>query len=204
MRVDRDTNNDTNDIVDIRDKYLLEDELVNEHLPCDKCDGDCCGPIPFNVQKLMFIFTKYEKDKKFNKRFPWNEKSVKKNMTFNQAFPDDTNNVMVFFKTHGHYIKNGLKGKGSCIFKDNEITGGCLIYEDRPIICKEYGRRKMLKCPYSNLQEQPKDEELKKSLVRQGFESRGNALIQTIKSQNFGNIILPNRFYTEEKLNVLQ
>lgn len=186
---------DTDNIIDERNKYLLESELINEHLPCDKCDGDCCGPVPFNLTKLLFIFDKYSKNKKFNKRFPWNEQTVKKNMIFIQAFPNDNNNVMAFFKTHGQYLKNNLKGKDSCIFKDNEITGGCLIYEDRPIICKEYGRRKLLKCPYSGLQEQPKDEEVKKGLVRLGFEARNNTLLNTFN--------VNSNFFVDKKLNIL-
>lgn len=178
-----------------RNKYLLESELTNEHLPCDKCDGDCCGPVPFNATKLLFIFEKYGKDKKFKKRFPWNDASIKKNMIFTQAFPDDSTNVMAFFKTHGHYLKNNLKDKSSCIFKDNEITGGCLIYEDRPIICQEYGRRKLLKCPYSGLQEQPKDEEVKKDLVRKGFDYRNETLLNTFNTST--------TFFTDKNLAIL-
>ena len=196
MKVDvNDVNTNNDDIIDERNKYLLESELTNDYLPCNKCDGDCCGPVPFNLTKLLFIFEKYEKDKKFNKRFPWNDITIKKNMIFTQAFPDDNNNVMAFFRTHGHYLKNNLKGKGSCIFKDNEITGGCLVYEDRPIICQEYGRRKLLKCPYSGLQEQPKDEEVKKDLIKLGFEARNNTLLNTFN--------VNSNFFVDKKLNIL-
>ncbi len=186
----------TDNTIDERNKYLIESELTNEHLPCDKCDGDCCGPVPFNLTKLLFIFEKYGKtNKKFNKRFPWNDTTIKKNMIFTQAFPDDSVNIMAFFKTHGQYLKNNLKDKTSCIFKDNETTGGCLIYEDRPVICQEYGRRKLLKCPYAGLQEQPKDEEVKKDLIRKGFEYRNESLLNTFNVES--------TFFTDKNLAVL-
>ena len=44
-------------------------------------------------------------------------------------------------------------------------TGGCLIYEDRPLVCRAYGKKYSLQCPYKGLSEQPKDEAKKKTLI---------------------------------------
>jgi Fe-S-cluster containining protein len=52
-----------------------------------------------------------------------------------------------------------------CIFKRDPKTGGCLIYEDRPLVCRAYGKKYSLQCPYRGLEEQPKDEAKKKTLV---------------------------------------
>ena len=32
---------------DIIDKTLIEDTNIEAVLPCNKCDGDCCGIVPF-------------------------------------------------------------------------------------------------------------------------------------------------------------
>lgn len=160
---------------------LINSEKTNEHLPCNNCDGDCCGPVPFGKIEIIEIFNKYDDKKypKFKKRFPWNERTIHKHVGFRQSYPHNNEIITPFFKKAGTYIKGGID-KNSCIFKDNGITGGCLIYEDRPVICKEYGLSKLLKCPYAGLKEQPKDEETKKSLVREGFQTRNQTLLEMV------------------------
>lgn len=39
---------------------------------------------------------------------------------------------------------------GQCVFLDRE-TWKCVIYEDRPKICKEFGQSPKLLCPYFNM-----------------------------------------------------
>lgn len=109
-------------------------------LPCNKCNGDCCGPIPL---KLSFIKDMWKKHNL--KNVIGSIKKVKATMT---KIPD----------RHMYYYKD-LK---TCVFK---TSNGCSIYEDRPSICKVYGETYLVRCPYENLEQQPEDEEERKRLV---------------------------------------
>ena len=157
---------------DIIDKTLIEDTNIEAVLPCNKCDGDCCGIVPFKHEHIIHIFNKYTDSKKcskdvfstFKKRFPYSsETSLKKNLEF-KAFMGELDSIVVEFKDKNKFKKMGF-GKVDCIFKKDPKSGGCLIYEDRPLICRAYGKKKSLQCPYSGLNEQPKDEAIKKSKI---------------------------------------
>lgn len=144
-------------------KEYLENIIKNDKLldnPCGNCDGDCCGPVPFKFADLEAIFKKYKKVPEFKKRFKANSNSmvssklVKMQLLFGDI-KDKTEGLVLSFQKKNEYLKNGIK-PGSCIFKrDEEVgTNHCMIYDDRPLICKAYGYESC-KCPYAGLKEQP-------------------------------------------------
>ena len=158
---------------DIIDQTLINDMNVEEQLPCNKCDGDCCGAVPFKYKQVLDIFNKYtnpkncslQQYKDFKKRFPYtSETSLKKNVQFRQFFQHDRDSVVIEFINKNKVRKLGFS-EIDCIFKRDPKTGGCLIYEDRPLACRAYGKKYSLQCPYKGLEEQPKDEAKKKTLV---------------------------------------
>lgn len=137
---------------------IIETE-PEQDLPCSKCNGDCCGPVPFKFSELEYIFKKYGKNPEFKKRFKVNSKEgiSKKLIKIERLFGDSKENegLIISFHKKIDYLKNGIN-QGSCIFKRDEKVGSnhCMIYEDRPLICKAYGRESC-KCPYVGLKEQP-------------------------------------------------
>lgn len=154
-----------------------------EDLPCSKCNGDCCGPVPFKLYELEYIFKKYGKNPEFKKRFKANPKEgiSKKLIKIQRLFgegPEDGGLIISFHKKVD-YIKNGIN-QGSCIFKRDEKIGSnhCMIYEDRPLICKAYGR-KSIACPYAGLKEQPTGF-VKEKLVNDALNHRKTALFKTM------------------------
>ena len=91
---------------DIIDKTLIEDTNIEAVLPCNKCDGDCCGIVPFKREHIIHIFNKYTDSKKcskdvfsaFKKKFPYSsETSLKKNLEF-KAFMGELDSIVVEFK----------------------------------------------------------------------------------------------------------
>ena len=158
---------------DIIDKTLIEDTNIESVLPCNKCDGDCCGVVPFKYKQVLDIFNKYTNPKNctlqqyrdFKKRFPYTSDTVlKKNIQFKQFFPNNKDAILVEFINKNKVRKLGFS-EIDCIFKKDPKTGGCLIYEDRPLVCRAYGKKQSLQCPYKGLEEQPKDEAKKKTLI---------------------------------------
>lgn len=158
---------------DIIDQTLINDMNVEEQLPCNKCDGDCCGVVPFKYKQVLDIFNKYtnyrnctpEQFKDFKKRFPYtSDISLKKNVRFRQFFQHNRDSIVIEFIDKNKVRKLGFS-EMDCIFKKDPKTGGCLIYEDRPLVCRAYGKKYSLQCPYRGLSEQPKDEAKKKTLV---------------------------------------
>ena len=158
---------------DIIDKTLIEDTNIESVLPCNKCDGDCCGVVPFKYKQVLDIFNKYtnpknctlQQYKDFKKRFPYTSDTVlKKNIQFKQFFPNNKDAILVEFIDKNKVRKLGFSTI-DCIFKKDSKTGGCLIYEDRPLVCRAYGKKYSLQCPYKGLSEQPKDEAKKKTLI---------------------------------------
>ena len=158
---------------DIIDKTLIEDTNIESVLPCNKCDGDCCGVVPFKYKQVLDIFNKYtnpknctlQQYKDFKKRFPYTSDTVlKKNIQFKQFFLNNKDAILVEFIDKNKVRKLGFSTI-DCIFKKDPKTGGCLIYEDRPLVCRAYGKKYSLQCPYKGLSEQPKDEAKKKTLI---------------------------------------
>ena len=158
---------------DIIDKTLIEDTNIESVLPCNKCDGDCCGVVPFKYKQVLDIFNKYtnpknctlQQYKDFKKRFPYTSDTIlKKNIQFKQFFPNNKDAILVEFIDKNKVRKLGFSTI-DCIFKKDPKTGGCLIYEDRPLVCRAYGKKYSLQCPYKGLSEQPKDEAKKKTLI---------------------------------------
>lgn len=145
-----------------KDSYLI-DMIKNEELqdlPCSSCNGDCCGPVPFKFSELEAIFKKYSKVPEFKKRFKTHsnmlvsKKLIKIEKLFGEPGSGDEG-LIVSFQKKVDYIKNGIE-HDSCVFKRDENVGSnhCMIYEDRPLICKAYGRASCA-CPYAGLKEQP-------------------------------------------------
>lgn len=169
-----------------QDNYL-NNILANEKLldnPCDKCDGDCCGPVPFKFSELETIFKKYNKVPEFKKRFKANSTSqlstklIKIQALFGKA-GDGDEGLIITFQKKNEYLKNGIK-PGSCIFKRDEEKGTnhCMIYEDRPLICKAYGYESC-KCPYAGLKEQPTGF-IKEKLVDDAMKFRQVTMVENL------------------------
>ena len=156
-------------------EQIIESEELQDN-PCSKCDGDCCGPVPFKFKELEAIFKKYSKVPEFKKRFKANPNSnVSKKLVKIQnlfgSIEEGNEGLIITFQKKSEYIKNDIK-PGSCIFKRDEKVGSdhCMIYEDRPLICRAYGR-KSCACPYAGLKEQPTGF-LKEKLVDEAMKDR--------------------------------
>ncbi len=172
-------------------KFSNQDEYLNNIIdteklldnPCNKCDGDCCGPVPFKVSELEFIFKKYCRVPEFKKRFKAtpntniSQKLISIKRLFGGEVPGDEG-LIVQFQKKNEYLKNGIK-PGSCIFKRDEAIGTdhCMIYEDRPLICKAYGYESC-KCPYAGLKEQPTGF-VKDKLVDSAMDYRQKTMVQS-------------------------
>ena len=98
---------------DIIDKTLIEDTNIEAVLPCNKCDGDCCGIVPFKREHIIHIFNKYTDSKKcskdvfsaFKNKFPYSsETSLKKNLEF-KAFMGELDSIVVEFKDKNKFKK---------------------------------------------------------------------------------------------------
>lgn len=127
------------------DIYL--DKTINParkvKLPCNKCNGDCCGPVPLPKDQLDVIWSKYNFKDKFGDMNQYITRTVDVLGT-----PNIT-----------------LSIGQSCLFKISEDKGGCMIYEDRPTICKVYGVTDLVRCPYEGLKKQPKNLSVRKQCV---------------------------------------
>lgn len=162
-------------------KNILDTEQLQE-TPCNKCNGDCCGPVPFKFSELEAIFKKYYKVPEFKKRFKAtsgsniSKKLVKIESLFGNV-GDGDEGLIISFQKKVDYLKNNIQ-PGSCIFKrDEEIgTNHCMIYEDRPLICKAYGYTSCA-CPYAGLKEQPTGF-YKNQLVDSAMSFRHNELLK--------------------------
>lgn len=125
------------------DSMLLNPELNPERkvsLPCNTCNGDCCGPIPLSNSFIKKMWKKYKLNNVIG--------SIKKVNVMLTKIPD----------MHLYYYKNNNK----CVFKTDK---GCSIYHDRPSICKVYGDTYLVRCPYENMDKQPTDNDERKRLV---------------------------------------
>lgn len=169
---------------------IIENEELG-NLPCSKCDGDCCGAIPIKIKDLNYIFEKYtsskvpkETKKEFQARFGSGRVISDKLLTFNAIFGAATNKeetvVVPKFQKVSQYLKIGLS-KESCIFKRSEEIGDnhCMVYEDRPLICRAYGY-KSCPCPYDGLQEKPQVKEFKDQLVNSCHTQRQSIMMKTM------------------------
>ena len=124
-------------------KQIVLDDTPN--LPCNKCDGDCCGSTaPFTMSEINTIKKKYSK--------------LFKKYTYRQS--NDSVDMYIIKK----------KGKpfnidDKCVFYNN----GCSIYDIRPTICKDYGVKKYIQCPYNGLDSIPviKEERTRLTLISQ-------------------------------------
>jgi Fe-S-cluster containining protein len=137
---------------------ILEDPDLNPkrivHLPCNNCDGDCCGPIPLEHRFIKKMWKKYNLDESIGK--------LKLQKFTRTKIPK-----------HFHYYKESIS---HCIFKASTETGGCLIYNDRPTICKSYGETDLVRCPYEGLEKQPNDKITRRNLVIANDEKRNQLL----------------------------
>jgi Fe-S-cluster containining protein len=176
----------------ISEKYLTDiiEKEEEQDTPCSKCNGDCCGAVPFKFSELERIFKKYSKVQEFKKRFKANPKDgvSRKLIKIQKLFGDgpEDGGLIVSFQKKVEYLKNGID-PGSCIFKRDEKIGSdhCMIYEDRPLICRAYGR-KSCACPYAGLKEQPTGF-IKEKLVNNSHIFRKQAMVNNLimKSKEF-------------------
>ena len=154
------------------DKLILNKEFnpVREvSLPCDKkgsCNGDCCGNIPLTKEFIETMWKKYKLTSKLGK--------FKKAKYIKSQIPS----------TRMYHNKNNM-----CIFQYN---GKCLIYNDRPGICKAYGETHLVRCPYENLDKQP-SEPNRSILVNENNKLREQMMLDTYikfsKNSNLDNIL---------------
>ena len=166
--------------------HILKTEELQDN-PCSKCDGDCCGIVPFTWNQLETIFDKYSKVPEFKARFKAkpkenvSKKLVKIEVLFGEP-KSGTEGLIISFQKKSEYLKNGIK-PGSCIFKRNEKIGTdhCMIYEDRPLICQAYGR-KSCACPYAGLKEQPTGL-VQEALVNNAMVSRQVSMLKSLQGK---------------------
>ena len=155
---------------------IIETEEL-ENNPCSKCDGDCCGSVPFKFEELEVIFKKYSKVPEFKKRFKADSRSSVSKKLLNMIRPHkDDKSIILTFKNKSEYIKNNIEVT-SCIFKRDEEVGSnhCMIYEDRPLICRAYGTKTCC-CPYAGLEEQPKGF-VKLELIQKAHKARQSNML---------------------------
>jgi len=99
-------------------------------LPCEKCYGSCCGKkVHFSKKDLKRIQKKYtsliEKLKIYAVQLD------KKTFQFESDL-------------------ESYKKDWYCIFYDKN-SNKCLIYEERPQVCRMYGKSKLLLCPFEGM-----------------------------------------------------
>ncbi len=138
-------------------------------LPCENensCNGDCCGSIPLSKEFVETMWIKHKLTYILGK--------VKKATYIKSGIPN----------TRMYHNKNNM-----CIFQYN---GKCLIYEDRPSICKAYGETHLVRCPYENLNKQP-SEPNRSILVNKNNILRERLILDTYvkfsKNSNIDNIL---------------
>lgn len=122
----------------LEDFKQLKVDTVN--LPCKKCNGDCCGP---DVQ-----FYKYE------------IAELKKIVSLKKfkVLPTENSNSETYIIS-----SKGAKNTKCVFLKNNK----CSIYNARPKICKDYGEKIYIQCPYNGLKEIPSSlEERTKLTIR--------------------------------------
>lgn len=113
-----------------------EIDVENINLPCSKCDGDCCGPdVQFSTEELKLIESKV---------------SIKK---FKKEAVLDGNSYMLSTK--------GVKNKKCVFLKNNK----CSIYSVRPKICRDYGVKYYIQCPYNGMKTIPTDQKERNRLT---------------------------------------
>ena len=114
----------------LEDFKQLKVDTVN--LPCKKCNGDCCGPdVGFSTEEISKL-KKVVSLRKF------------------KILPME-------YSGSGMYTisSKGLKNSKCVFLKNNK----CSIYDYRPRICKDYGERVYIQCPYNGLKDIPTNKE---------------------------------------------
>jgi len=98
---------------------------IEASLPCDACNSFCCSSdVLFDSDEIKRLKNKY--------------RSVFKRVKILDS------------EVPNHY-RLRLKGKGGdkCVFLDK--NNKCSIYEDRPFVCKDYGEKVFIRCPFENM-----------------------------------------------------
>lgn len=126
----------------LNDKVLNPD--ININIPCNKCDGDCCTAIPMKTTFVEEMFNKYNMG------------------VIHGQFKDQQHIKELELGEFRYY--HAFNNPDVCIFKDGSL---CAIYEDRQDYCRSFGTTDLMRCPYEGLEEQPKDENVKRSLKHQ-------------------------------------
>ena len=124
---------------------------MSKNFPCKSCikntNGGCCNILPiFNegeLAKVLYEHNQLIKDKNLFVRRYNNLKSV----------------YIITPELTQKQITKGIDiADFTCPFLD--IEKGCLIYENRPFICKQFGES-YGKCPYEGLEQVPENSDIK-------------------------------------------
>ena len=91
-------------------------------LPCDECKGQCCGPAPMGKVEFNYIKEKHG--------IPDGYKAIQ----FSTA--ESRENYVIVCEDKSNF---------NCAFLKD---GRCLIYDDRPQICRDFGEIEDLPCPF--------------------------------------------------------
>ncbi len=110
-------------------------------LPCSNCNGECCEPIPLKDEFVLKMYKKYNLGKILGE--------IGKQKFVLTPIPGTKN------YHHEKYLD-------VCLFKGEQ---GCMIYEDRPSVCRAYGQTELLNCAYEGLDKQPDSIAERKRLV---------------------------------------
>lgn len=117
-------------------KEFKQLKVENINLPCKNCNGDCCGPdIQFSIKDLKEI-EKLTSLKKYKK----------------EAVLDGNSFTL---------STKGVKNKKCVFFKNSK----CSIYNVRPEICKDYGEKIYVQCPYNGMKAIPDSQEERSRLT---------------------------------------
>lgn len=166
-------------------EHLLSNKKFNPdrevYLPCQSCLGDCCNPIPMTNRKLREVWKKYSLTEKLG--------------TLDKNLPEyDSTYDGVDYYTVG---KNDVYGRRVCVFKDSVGCNRCMIYEDRPDICRAFGETELLRCPYENLETAPQDVATRNSLLLVTDEYRaqlvGDAISKAQEENDIDSLIIMSK-----------
>ena len=120
----------------MEDFKQLEVETVN--LPCKKCNGDCCGPdVHFSKDDIVEL-KKIVSLKKF------------------KVLPTENSSSETYTIS-----SKGIKNTKCVFLKNNK----CSIYSLRPKICRDYGVKYYIQCPYNGMKTIPTDQEERNRLT---------------------------------------
>ena len=132
---------------------------TTKHFPCKSCikvtNGGCCNQLPVLSQeeyaRLIFKYSDIIDEKKLQTK----------------TYKNDIGMIVITPPLTPEEDKKGISlDDYQCPFLD--IEKGCLIYEDRPLLCKRYGET-IGACPYEGMDEVKEEDKDEITYVQNSF-----------------------------------